>query len=56
LLGSCDAPGGGVDVLWLLPITAAERDHKVEHGLDPLEDRFEEVGIRYWDPARPSVV
>lgn len=45
-----------VDFLWLLPITEPERQHKVSHGLESLESRFEEVGLRYWDVERDSVV
>lgn len=42
--------------LWLLPITSAERAFKVEHGLEALEQRFEECGLEYWKPERDSVV
>lgn len=41
--------------LWLIPITAAERAFKVAHGLDALEERFEQTLFDYLDPARPSV-
>ena len=43
-------------VLWVLPITREERDFKREHGLDALEERFEQVGLSYWDVRRRSVV
>ena len=44
-------------ILWLLPISAAERSHKAEHGLEALEEKFDEGGgMRFWDPLRPSVV
>jgi len=45
-----------VRVLWLLPVTAAERDFKVHNGLDALEERFDRAGIEYWNPARSSAV
>lgn len=45
-----------VEFLWLLPITEAERELKVSDGLEALESRFDEVGLRYWRVDRPSVV
>ena len=45
-----------VDFLWLLPITEASRKLKVSNGLEALESRFEEVGLRFWEVNRPSVV
>jgi suppressor of fused protein SUFU len=45
-----------VDVLWLLPITQAERDFKVAHGLEALEQRFDNSALEYWDICRKSVV
>jgi Suppressor of fused protein (SUFU) len=45
-----------VEFLWLLPITEAERELKVSDGLEALESRFDEVGLRYWQVDRPSVV
>ncbi len=44
-----------VDFLWLVPITEAERDFKVTHGLEALEQRFEDAALRYWDPYRSSL-
>jgi hypothetical protein len=43
-------------VLWILPITREERDFKKEHGLEALEQRFEQAGLSYWDLRRQSVV
>ena len=43
-------------VLWLVPITQAERAFKVNAGQFALEDLFESKGFNYLDPARPSVV
>lgn len=50
-----DAPEGQARVLWLLPITEAERDFKIANGLEALESRFEEAGVEYWRPDRRSV-
>ena len=48
--------GGHGHLLWELPITAGEREYKVEQGLDALEEQFERAGLRYWDFARDSVI
>jgi hypothetical protein len=50
------ADGGQGHLLWLLPITAEERQYKVEHGLQALETIFDTKGIRYWDAFRASAV
>ena len=42
-------------VLWLLPITAAEREYKIREGQEQLEQRFDADAIEYWAPERPSV-
>ncbi|MCE9578151.1 MAG: suppressor of fused domain protein [Deltaproteobacteria bacterium] len=42
--------------LWLIPITRAELEYKKEHGLEALEQRFEEVQFNYLDVQRASVV
>jgi len=42
--------------LWLVPITQAERDFKVTHGIEALEDLFEQTSFDYLNPIRPSVV
>ncbi|MCL1872447.1 MAG: suppressor of fused domain protein [Promicromonosporaceae bacterium] len=47
--------GTHVDFLWLVPITASERDFKAEHGQEQLEQRFEAAAIRFWDPQRVTV-
>jgi hypothetical protein len=52
----CDWPGGHIQLLWLLPITRAERDFKAEHGLEALESKLEDAAIIPTDPHRPSVV
>ncbi len=42
--------------LWLVPITARERDYKKSHGLEALEERLERDSFDYADPHRSSVV
>lgn len=49
-------PGGHIRVLWLLPITAAEKTFRHAHDLEALEQRLEAAGIIPTDPHRPSVV
>ncbi len=51
-------PGGSGNrrVLWLLPVTQAERDYKARHGMAALEERFDAQALKYWDPRRASVV
>ena len=52
----CNFPGGHVHVVWLLPITAAERNFKVREGLEALEQRGDACGLKYWVPGRESAV
>jgi len=40
----------------LLPITEAERAFKVAHGVEALEQRFEDARLEYWRSDRPSVI
>lgn len=42
--------------LWLIPITLAEREFKIQHGLDSLERTFEAANFNCADPLRTSVV
>ena len=51
----CAWEGGHARLLWLLPITKAEGEYKAANGLEALEARFDEQGIHFWDPERPSV-
>lgn len=44
-----------VQFMWVLPIHDVERDFKVEHGQEALEQRFEDARIQYWDPLREPV-
>lgn len=48
--------GAHARILWLLPITKAERDFRREQGLDALECLFEERAINPVDIGRASVV
>ncbi len=43
-------------VLWLLPITSAERAFLTSDGVNALEQKFDDAAIEYWDIDRPSVV
>ncbi|MCW2917865.1 MAG: hypothetical protein JWN52_5933 [Actinomycetia bacterium] len=51
----CEWDGGHARILWLLPITEAERDFKACAGLEALEDRFEEAPIDFLNPGRASL-
>ena len=42
--------------LWLLPITKAERQYKIAHGLEALEAAFEAKKVAYASPDRESVI
>lgn len=52
----CPLPQGHARILWLLPITRAERDYKRDHGLEALEQKLEQADIIPSDPRRPSVI
>lgn len=47
--------GGPVRMLWLLPITAAEKAFRHAEGLEALEQRLEDAAIIATDPHRRSV-
>jgi hypothetical protein len=49
-------PADRVRFLWLIPMTLAEREYKMRHGLEALEGAFEKAGFNYLDPHRSSVV
>ncbi|MEW9337413.1 suppressor of fused domain protein [Streptomyces tanashiensis] len=52
----CEWNGGShARILWLLPITEAEKVFRRENGLEALEARFEEQEIDPADPKRASV-
>lgn len=48
--------GQDIHCYWLIPITEKERDFKVEHGCEELEDLFESKNIDYLNPDRESLV
>jgi Suppressor of fused protein (SUFU) len=52
----CLEEEGHVRFLWLLPITAAEKRFRHEHGLEALEQRFDEAKLNFAFPYRQSVV
>lgn len=52
----CAWKDGHTRILWLLPITPAERDLMVSAGLEALESRYDESEIDFADPNRESVV
>lgn len=52
----CNLAKQHVHILWLLPITESERNYKIEHGLDALENLFEKSELQYWQINRESVV
>jgi hypothetical protein len=45
-----------VNCLWLIPITESERNYKTSHGVEALEQKFEERNFDYLNPLRNSVV
>jgi hypothetical protein len=55
-LERCQWDGGHARLLWLLPITEAERELKMEHGLEALEDRFQAARLDFANPSRGSIV
>jgi len=48
--------GKQIHFLWLVPVTDAEVVFVREHGVDRLEQQFEESQFNYLDPLRRSVV
>ena len=52
----CEWEGGHARILWMLPITESERDFRSAHGLEALEQRFDDAELPYWDPDRAPVV
>ena len=55
-LEHCQLPDRHIQVVWLMPISEAERAFARRHGLEALEERFEQASVDYLDPFRPSVV
>jgi len=55
-LATCCLQDMHIHLLWLLPITLAERRFKALHGLEALEQKFEQHQMDCCDVARTSVV
>ena len=45
-----------IHIAWLLPITKAENDFARSNGVEALEQKFESIGLEYWNPQRKSVI
>jgi Suppressor of fused protein (SUFU) len=54
-LEHCLLSGRHIQILWVIPISEAEREYKRVHGADALEQRFEDLSFDYLDPFRRSV-
>lgn len=52
----CNIGDTHVHVAWMLPIAESERDFKMAQGVEALEQRFEDVGLEYWDVEPQAVV
>jgi hypothetical protein len=52
----CNVDGSHLHILWLLPITKAERDYKIAHDAEALESKFDAARLEYWKFDRSSVV
>jgi hypothetical protein len=55
-LEHCQLKGRHIQVLWVIPVYESERAFGREHGLDALEQRFEDLSLDYVDPFRKPVV
>jgi hypothetical protein len=55
-LEHCQLEGRHIQVLWAIPIHESERVFRGEHGLEALEQRFEDVSLDYLDPFRAPVI
>lgn len=55
-LEECELPEGHARVLWLLPITEAEKIYRHRHDLEALEQRLEDAEIIPTDRHRASVI
>ena len=52
----CHVDDDHVHLLWLLPITEAEKKYMVANGQEELEKAFDIAEIEFWNPSRKSVV
>lgn len=48
--------GKEIDCYWFIPITQKERDFKIEHGVEQLEQLFEDKQLDYLNPERNCLV
>lgn len=55
-LGIFGFEGNEIYCYWLIPITKAERDYKVENGCEALEQLFEEKELDYINPERKCLL
>ena len=55
-LEHCPLADRHVQVVWVLPITAAEHQFAREHGYEALEARFQEGEVNFLEPFRQSLV
>ena len=54
-LEHCQLPGRHIRVLWALPIYEQEREYATTHGVEALEQRFDDPPLDYLDPFRRPV-
>jgi hypothetical protein len=45
-----------VEFLQAIPIFESDRAFKVEHGAEALIRRWEDSGVRFWDPTRADAL
>jgi len=55
--GAISRTGNSTRVLWLVPVTGAERSFVIEQeGIEELERLFERTSFNHLDPKRASVI
>lgn len=55
-LEHCSWATGHAQILWAMPITASERAYALAHGLEALEQKFDDAGVQFLDARRAPVV
>lgn len=48
--------GHTIHCYWFIPITEKERDYKIEHGCEALEQLFEDSPLNYLNPERKCLI
>ncbi|WP_052496566.1 suppressor of fused domain protein [Pedobacter lusitanus] len=48
--------GKEIECCWFIPITQKERDFKIEHGVEQLEQLFEDKQLDYLNPERNCLI